>query len=180
MFHIISRLFLSLMLLQLVHGRCHSYREKCYKNACYFLLPGLYPYEEGKSLCERLNCDAFILTVHSKQEQNFLNSAFGSLIYHLGLEWHGGAWSWVDNTRMDFQNWVDKPRKGECPIVNLRGCLGQWVTEYCYSYNKRAVICKYYTGYNTLPNTSQYSGGWQAWPRSNTSVEQNSRKRYVP
>jgi len=85
--------------------------------------------------------DAHLASVHSSEEDAFIQNLAGGESFWLGGEPDGTAWKWSDETPMDYTNYYyGDHQPGECLFQELDLYENGWSTSYC-GY-KTSFVCK--------------------------------------
>ena len=108
--------------------------------------------EEAMSACSQINQDSALVTIHSNEEQQFLNNFLVGFNDVSPFSWLGlnkGRYNvsfdyWMDWTRIDYTNWADEALKDgskNCGQMSLdRANLGKWLDESCKS--TALIVCQ--------------------------------------
>ena len=120
--------------------------------------------EEALKNCTQLDKSSTLLTIHSKEEQEFINNLLKSYqnIYNnawIGMKYTDKEYKWMDGTDNDFTNWAnDADRDGTVKCVQMSlfdKTIGKWMEESC----KRTalIVCqnKQELNFNVLANLIQ-------------------------
>ncbi|VDD90383.1 unnamed protein product [Enterobius vermicularis] len=86
---------------------------------------------------------ANLVSVHSAEENAFLNKLSQGKQYWLGLK-YSTKWNWIDGTAMDYMNWNGQVTSGSkdtvCADANEPDFYGKWSKQGCYK--RLRSICK--------------------------------------
>ncbi|XP_072516907.1 lymphocyte antigen 75 [Salminus brasiliensis] len=117
-----------------------------FENHCYAINMTLYNYsvytmEDAKSICEKLDPSSQLLTIRSKEENDFVSQHIADNPLVTSRVWLGlksGA-GWLDGSALDFSNWGHiKPQSGCAVLVSVNGT---WSNASCTNSRSR-VVCK--------------------------------------
>ena len=96
--------------------------------------------EEALHSCSQIEQSSTLLTIHSKDEQEFNNNLLGkykniSLNAWIGMKYTDKVYKWMDGTDTNFTNWADDTvRDGTDPCVQMSlvtETLGKWSDMSC-------------------------------------------------
>jgi len=116
---------------------------------------------EALNTCTKLDQSSILLTIHSKEEQEFLNNLLEkyqniSLNVWLGMKFNE-TFKWMDGTNTDFNNWSDDAvRDGTEPCAEMslqKESLGKWDDIPCKK--SALVVCQKKQEFNL--NTLRYA-----------------------
>ena len=102
--------------------------------------------EEALLNCTRSEATSDLLSIHSKEEQEFISSLllqFNNISNNawIGLKYRNSSYKWTDGTDTNFTNWAeDAIKDGTDPCVQMsliKTTLGKWTDEAC---RKTALI----------------------------------------
>jgi hypothetical protein len=101
----------------------------------------LLTYEEAEKSCSLAENGSYLITIHSKEEQDFVsNFLFGTngLVENiwLGLKNKNNNFKWVDGSTLEFANWANEspskePNHDCVQMVADSHPKGKWVDEPC-------------------------------------------------
>ena len=104
------------------------------------MIPKKSTEEEAMSACSQIDQDSSLITIHSTEEQEFLNNLLHS--YNgispnawLGMKYNNKSFEWLDGTKVNYTNWADDAvRDGSEPCVLMslvKANIGKWLDELC-------------------------------------------------
>ena len=115
---------------------------KEFEGACYKFTPSRLTWHSAKDSC--LSQDAFLVTVHSYDEQVFIGSLITSSSYYT---WIGGKmgtfeYEWEDGSEFGYTNWYSSEPNynGEC--IFMSSYSYEWYDDTCSDSNY--YVCKKY------------------------------------
>ncbi len=107
-------------------------------------------YEEAEKSCSLAENGSYLITIHSKEEQDFVsNFLFGTngLVENiwLGLKNKNNNFKWVDGSTLEFANWANEspskePNHDCVQMVADSHPKGKWVDEPCIK--KNIAVCQ--------------------------------------
>ena len=104
---------------------------------------------EAKGNCSQLESSSTLITIQSKEEQNFLSNRLKdykniSDFVWIGLEFVDKAFQWMDGKELKFENWDEnaiKDGNNKCVQMSLgQSELGKWTDDLCQK--KYQIICQ--------------------------------------
>jgi hypothetical protein len=127
-----------------------------FQESCYFFgsSPSYLSWAGAASACEDLHENSTLPSVHSLEEDQYLQANTASLPFWLGASRNVGAkflltssWTWSDGTAMNYTAWaLGQPNNhwwGERCVRRVEGEGGRtWDDHKCYSKTTLAVVCK--------------------------------------
>ncbi|XP_015226780.1 PREDICTED: lymphocyte antigen 75-like [Cyprinodon variegatus] len=124
-----------------------QHQDHCYLFDGSFYNFSVYNIEQAKSICQKL--DANLLTIKSKEENDFLNQHLtenplitSRVWLDVRLDFLGNLVSWQDSSTPSYNNLkATGGRSGSACIVMMAGDDGDWKPASCYS-TKSRVVCK--------------------------------------
>ena len=104
--------------------------------------------ENAFNNCTQIEYNSTLLTIHSKDEQRFLNSLLINLKnisnVWIGMSYNKQFYKWMDGTDTDFTNWSeDSVLNGTEPCVQMSlvsESLGKWMDVSCKE--PALVVCQ--------------------------------------
>ena len=124
---------------------------------CYKVLGKKGTELESKGNCSQLDNSSTLITIQSKEEQNFLSNRLKdykniSDFVWIGLEFNDKAFKWMDGNAVEFENWGEnamKDGKSKCVQMSLADSeLGKWTDDNCQK--KYQIICQKKQSTNTV------------------------------
>ena len=95
---------------------------------------------EAKGNCSQLESSSTLITIQSKEEQNFLSNRLKdykniSNNVWIGLEFVDKAFQWMDGKELKFEKWDEnaiKDGNNKCVQMSLgQSELGKWTDDLC-------------------------------------------------
>ena len=119
------------------------------ENKCFKVLKKKSTEDEAIAYCKQLDQKSTLVTINSKEEQEFLNNALN--IYTnisenawIGLKYNGESYQWLDGSDTNYTNWSDEAVKtGDEPCVlrSIKGeAVGKWLDESCERQEIKVII----------------------------------------
>lgn len=100
-------------------------------------------YQQAVTLCKQLN--SHVLSIHSEEENKFVNKNHKVKSVWLGLNKRNGIWKWSDGTPLNYSHWdFSQPNSGsdnKCAKLNCVAKSGKWHDVPCK--HEYGVVCKY-------------------------------------
>ncbi|XP_030627762.1 secretory phospholipase A2 receptor [Chanos chanos] len=136
-----------------------------YRGAEYFLANQPFPWESVSFACSIMGAD--LLSIHSKEELNFIRERMGKLPqgsteWWIGLAANSGtnAFRWTDGTPFDYENWSkeisNKAPQQKC--VYMSSVSGEWSPGSCADLH--GYVCKRRTvSVVEIPREPHFIGG---------------------
>ncbi|KAK1792592.1 hypothetical protein P4O66_012527 [Electrophorus voltai] len=108
---------------------------RCFSSSMYYISTGEKSWSESRQDCREKRAD--LVTINSKEEQEFIHKILGSLSAWIGLtdSEREGTWKWVDGTALTTKYWGSgepNSRAGDEDCVMLND--GKWADYPCSSY----------------------------------------------
>ena len=110
---------------------------------CYLLdQVGEFSWDDAEAQCKTFGNDIHLASVHSGEEQSFIQSAVHDNLWIGGSRMSSSAgFSWSDQSKFDFVAWVNGfPSKHNCVQMLVGEEASGWVDEDCAS--SAGIICK--------------------------------------
>ena len=109
-------------------------------NKCFKVLEKKSTEDEAIAYCKQSDQKSSLVSIHSKEEQEFLNNVLK--IYSnisdnawIGLKYNNKSYEWLDGSDTNYTNWSDDAvRTGDepCVLMSIKGeALGKWLDESC-------------------------------------------------
>ncbi|XP_070587719.1 CD302 antigen isoform X2 [Erythrolamprus reginae] len=131
---------------------CPSIAWIPFQKSCYGLLMGsseVYSMEDARELCQDFGAD--IITINSKDENNFIQSNFR-------LNWHGPEYislgmffdidddifKWYDDSKVNFTNWIEEESSNELlnTCATMHTASGGWKKVSCEHLPLTRILCE--------------------------------------
>jgi hypothetical protein len=119
--------------------------EKCFK-----VFDKLGTEDEAEKICNQQENNSTLVTIHSKDEQDFLSNLLFKIHKVVDTVWIGAKYSsskfkWTDDSELSFTNWGDgspsnTSDKACVQMIPENSSVGKWVNEPCNKNNK--VVCQ--------------------------------------
>jgi hypothetical protein len=119
--------------------------EKCFK-----VLGKVGTEEEAEKICSQQENRSTLITIHSKDEQDFLSNLLFKTHNVVDSVWIGAKYSsnkfkWADDSDLSFTNWdngspSNTTDKACVQMIAEGSSMGKWITEPCSKSNK--VVCQ--------------------------------------
>jgi hypothetical protein len=119
--------------------------EKCFK-----ILEKVGNEEVAENTCKQEESSANLITIHSKDEQDFLTNLLFKTHKVVDAVWIGAKYSsnkfkWIDDSDLSFTNWAEGSPSNTTDKTCLQmipegSSMGKWADEPCNKNNK--VVCQ--------------------------------------
>ncbi|CAJ0946932.1 unnamed protein product, partial [Mesorhabditis belari] len=114
-----------------------QYGWNYFNGSCYKLYSNKVGYNAAEAECRENNAN--VVSIHSEQEQKFVNDLREGSWTWLGLK-HDSKWSWSDGSDVDYTNWEDGHPMLIRTLTNMRRDTGKWESK--TSLDNNFFICK--------------------------------------
>ncbi|CAJ0947376.1 unnamed protein product, partial [Mesorhabditis belari] len=114
-----------------------QYGWNYFNGSCYKLYSKKVEYDAAEVECRANNAN--VVSIHSEQEQKFVNGLRKGSWTWLGLK-YDSQWSWSDGSDVDYTNWEDGHPILTRSLANMRRDTGKWESK--TSLDSNFFICK--------------------------------------
>jgi len=151
-----QRVIFSLLIFSIFYGLTMAADSPCgdwepYKDEkCFKVFDNIVIEEEAKKTCSQQETSATLVTIHSKDEQDFLSNLLFKTHKVVDAVWIGAKYSinkfkWSDDSDLSFTNWAEgspsnSSDKACLQMIPESSSMGKWVDEPCNKSNK--FVCQ--------------------------------------